>query len=348
MANNAKKKTTTNGGRSKSKPNNGNGGGTQNFRGITQSTARSVTNPFGGNSSLSQITKGLDAFDSCHVPLPRAVGDYTVVRTTQIINYSDLPAGVGQLSLFGPISTTIADGTPIPLKWSSSMGISLPDAGSLSGTTGVFHKFQAMDTSAWNDVRLVPASYSVKVMNPEALQTSTGVVYIGRCRQMLNRSGSTETTVNFANDLVSYSQPELCAAGRLALRGVQVNLVPYDMNALSDFRQMSTVTPTDEGGWTQRLSASAESQFDGLAPVFIYNPSDIKLQLLICCEWRVRFDPSNPAYATHTFHRSSTMEYWEKVQRLASSEGAGVFDLVEKSNPSYLVNRTMSRSPRMI
>lgn len=342
MANNAKKKTATNGGRSKSKPNNnGNGGGTQNFRGITQSTARSVTNPFGGNSSLSQITKGLDAFDSCHVPLPRAVGDYTVVRTTQIINYSDLNPGIGKLSLYGPISMNIDGlGHVIPNSWGSAMGISLPDTGVMSGV-GKFHNFQAMGTDAWSDVRLTPASFSVKIMNPEALQTSAGVVYVGRCRQMLNRSGSSETATELANDLVSYSQPELCAAGRLALRGVQVNSVPYDMNALSDFRQMTTNSPE---AWSGNLG----TQFDGLAPIFVYNPSSINLQLLICCEWRVRFDPSNPAYATHTFHKYSTMEYWEKVQRLASSEGAGVFDLTEKSNPSYLVNRTTSRSPRMI
>jgi hypothetical protein len=236
--------------------------------------------------------------------------------------------------------TIDGDGHGIPNSWGSAMGISLPDTGAMSGV-GKFHNFQAMGTDAWGDVRLTPASFSVKIMNPEALQTSAGVVYIGRCRQMLNRSGSSETATELANDLVSYSQPELCAAGRLALRGVQVNSVPYDMNALSDFRQMTTNSPES---WSGNLG----TQFDGLAPIFVYNPSSINLQLLICCEWRVRFDPSNPAYATHTFHKYSTMEYWEKVQRLASSEGAGVFDLTEKSNPSYLVNRTTSRSPRMI
>jgi hypothetical protein len=193
---------------------------------------------------------------------------------------------------------------------------------------------------SWSDVRLTPASFSVKIMNPEALQTSSGVVYIGRCRQMLNRGGSSSLSADLANDLVSYSQPELCAAGRLALRGVQVNSVPYDMNSLSDFRPLNSTGRSSY--WKNDLL------FDGLAPIFVYNPSGIDLQLLICCEWRVRFDPSNPAYATHTFHRASTMEYWEKVQRLASSEGAGVFDLAEKSNPSYLINRTMPRSKRMI
>lgn len=71
-----------------------NGGGNKSARkrkrtngvgGVTQSVAVSVNNAFGDTAKPQTIVKGLDAFDPSHVPLPRAVGDYTVIRTTQVL-----------------------------------------------------------------------------------------------------------------------------------------------------------------------------------------------------------------------------------------------------------------------
>ena len=36
----------------------------------------------------------------------------------------------------------------------------------------------------------------------------------------------------------------------------------------------------------------------GFAPIVVCNPEGIELYLLVCCEWRVRFDPTNPTQAT--------------------------------------------------
>jgi len=87
----------------------------------------------------------------------------------------------------------------------------------------------------------------------------------------------------------------LCAAGRLALRAVKTDAVPYDMQALADFRGLSAPSA---GNFTW---ADDGTSYDGFAPIFVYNPDGIDLQILVCCEWRVRFDPTNPAYASHTF-----------------------------------------------
>ena len=45
----------------------------------------------------------------------------------------------------------------------------------------------------------------------------------------------------WANELVSYNAPRLVAAGKLALRGVKTNAVPYNMTALAtsdDLKQL--------------------------------------------------------------------------------------------------------------
>jgi hypothetical protein len=199
------------------------------------------------------------------------------------------------------------------------------------------NQFSAMDASSWSDARLTPAAFTVKIMNPEALQTTSGIIYVGRAKQMLNpgRSpgSSTRTWDELANELVSYSSPELCAAGRLALRGVKIDAVPYDMNALSEFRTLDQLNPVATFTWN-----TDSLLFDGFAPIFVYNPNGVALQIMVCCEWRVRFDPSNPAYASHTYHRPSTAGYWDRVQRVGSALGNGVMDLAEKSAPQFMMH----------
>lgn len=306
-----------------------NGGGnkrrkrTSGIGGVTQSVAVSVNNAFGDTAKPQTIVKGLDAFDPSHVPLPRAVGDYTVIRTTQVLTT------VGKFNLFGPLRNASDTWSNIchvqPLYGHPTIDFAV------SGNQVTFAGFEAMTGASWGDARVTPAAFTIKVMNPEALQTTSGVIYMGRAKQMLNMGGSTRTWQAIADDLVSYSSPELCAAGKLALRGVKVDAVPYDMNALSDFRPLQASSGFN-GTWTNDIL-----MFDGFAPIYLYNPNGVQLQVMVCCEWRVRFDPSNPAYASHTYHKPSTLGYWDKVQRIGSALGNGVMDMAEKNVPRLLM-----------
>jgi hypothetical protein len=340
MPNNNRKPSKNGNGKNKRR-NAGNGDKSklQNLRGITQSVALSVNNAFGDSARPQTIVKGLDAFDSCHVPLPRAVGDYTVIRTTEVVS------GTETFNLFGPVMNTNTS-TVGGSRWSNICCIRGVAGGTAINAANNANRqvFSAMSSSAWDDCRITPAAFTVKIMNPEALQTTSGIVYIGRARQMLNVGGSTRTWDTFANELVSYSSPELCAAGRLALRGAKVDAVPYDMNSLADFR-LSSISSDSNFTWSDD-----SINFDGFAPIFIYNPDGIDLQFLVCCEWRVRFDPANPAYASHTYHRPSTTGYWDRLQQLTSRLGNGVMDLVEKSAPQLLMNmaqETVNRQLRL-
>jgi hypothetical protein len=162
-------------------------------------------------------------------------------------------------------------------------------------------------------------------MNPEALQTTNGVVYIGRCKQVLDLASDTRSWADIVDSLVSYSAPRLCAAGKLALRGVQVDSIPYNMNSLADFRKSFTNNAIFTGQYDNNAC-----QFDGFAPIFIKNPDGVALQLLVCIEWRVRFDPGNPAYASHRSHPCASDSDWSSVISTMESQGHGAMDIADK------------------
>lgn len=173
---------------------------------------------------------------------------------------------------------------------------------------------------------MVPAAFSIQIMNSEALQASQGMVYIGRAKNKVNLGAGdlTQSFTDVASNLVSYSNPRLCSAGKLALRGVQVDAVPNNMSELAKFTsvyQTSTVNLT--------LSGSDGFHQEGFNPIFVYNPNNVELQILVCCEWRVRFDPSNPAYAASRMHAPSSDKTWADTMRQAVAFGNGVVDIVE-------------------
>jgi hypothetical protein len=301
--------------------------GVAGFRAITQNVAVSVSTPFGDNPKPATIASGLDAFNPCSVPLPRAIGDYTVVRTTQIVTLRDV------VMLMGPIY----DGRNTDKYWSSSFCQSSIAAGTAinAASNTRLTSFETMNTSDWGFARMVPAAFSVQLMNPNALQTTAGIVYMGRARQMIGLANKTITWDALANELVSYSNPRLLSAGKLALTGVQTDAVPFDMNAMSDFQTRYLSLP---GTYT---NIDPAFKFDAFAPIYVYNPNQIALQFLVCCEWRVRFDPSNPAYAANTYHAPSSLGYWDKLQRVASFVGNGVQDIAAKVNDPRMIAGAM-------
>jgi len=320
-------------GKKKNGKKNGNGNGRRRRRqyglpGITQNVALTVNNAFGDTAKPTTIARSLDAFDSTHAPLPRAVGDYTVIRTTEVISSDSV------MHLFGPVMTanTTTVGGP---GWSNICCIKSVASGTAINAANNSNRqvFTAINATSWSQARLTPAAYTVKIMNPEALQTTTGIVYVGRTKQMINVGGDTRTWDTLANELVSYSNPELCSAGRLALRGVKTDAVPYDMQAIADFRATSV---SSDGNFTW---ADDGTNFDGFAPMFVYNPNQVALQFLVCCEWRVRFDPANPAYASHTYHPPSSPGYWSKLQQWASTLGNGVMDLAGNAAQQWLQSK---------
>lgn len=267
-----------------------------------------------------------DAFHPAHLPLPRAVAPYTVIRTTAVWN----PATEERrrFNLFGPIMRAGSgqDGG----RWSSAfcMGSNKEMTDLMSATDG-WHRycFSPMHTASWQAASVTPAAFSIQVLNPSALQGTNGMLYIGRCKNKVNVSEGpiSDDFRTLADSLISFSNPRMCSAAKLALRGVQVDAVPNNMSELAKFTTLEQSSDEDV-----TMASSNTYHGEGFNPIFIDNPSAVEIQVLVCCEWRVRFDPSNPAYAANVAHKPSTDTDWWHTMEKALVRGHGVVDLLDR------------------
>lgn len=298
----------------------------QQLAGIKQGVGRSVARAFGavvarrgrrrgGKRSMAFHKCCHDAFHMAHLPLPRPTGPYTVIRTTQLIS-SDAP-----LMILGPTwDSTLSE-------WGNVMAYGVLNVDKKFNDVGNVYQytFENMKNGSWNAAQVVPSAFSVQLMNPNALQTTNGIVYGGRVRtswKITDHTADTGSTV--ANQFISYNMPRLMAAAKLAFRGTQVDGVPFNMSRLADFTQLQTTdskaTQVGNGTW----------DFAGFNPQFYYNPAKIPLQFLVCCEWRVRFDPSNPAQASHVQHTHADESIWMRMLHAAEAAGNGVIDIADR------------------
>jgi hypothetical protein len=184
--------------------------------------------------------------------------------------------------------------------------------------------------AGWENVQLVPAAISVQIMFPAQVAGSGGFATIGRLHTLSKLQNNSRTWDTFANQFISYNSPRLCAGGKLALRGVTMSATPYNMNELADFTPVRAVADTTFT-WGQGSSAD----FAGFCPMVVVN--DLRdgelvgvLRYLVTIEWRVRFDPSNPAQAAHTTHAPATESMWAKAIAESERLGHGCEDIAER------------------
>lgn len=305
------------------------------LKGIKQGVGMVVKKPFGADrvrpkknglrSKPSSKKAALCALTNQHLPLPRAVGAYTVTKTTTIVDSSR------SVMLFGCFKGNRVNHPDTTWYDIVAVGSANP-ANPINGANNAgFWIDNAMASSGFNSCRLVPAAITVQVMCPKNLQSADGITYIGRTKQVLDLAGDVRTWTTLAEELVSFSAPRLCSAGKLALRGVKVDAIPYNMSELANFTPRTLVAnehgadPFDKT-WEQ---GTFDAQFEGFAPIFCYNKNNVELQFLVTVEWRTRFDPGNPAYAGHSYHPVASDSCWNDVVKAMESEGHGVVDMAE-------------------
>lgn len=298
------------------------------LRGIKQGVGRAVAQAFGsaplprrrnrrrGGRKMAGYHPCMhDAFHQCHLPLPRPTGPYTVIRTTQLVS------STYKLVMFGPTFDR-QDG-----RWTNACAYGVVDTTKpLKSSNNMYvWPFSTLGGASWQGAQVVPAAFSVQVMNPQSIQESTGIVYGGRLRTAYKWSENVDRKGDdLTNQFLSYNNPRLLAAAKLAFRGVQVDAVPFNMSELANF------TPIKEESAT--AFAGNEKMYDnnGFAPIWFSNPSGIPLQYLVCCEWRVRFDPSNPAQASHVQHMHANENIWMRCMHAAEALGNGVVDIADR------------------
>lgn len=306
-----------------------------------QGTGRAVRVPFGGGGGARSVIPRLpsscwDAFSSSHAPLPRAVGAYTVVRTSRLIDTDSRFALVGTFGRYGGTAGA-TDGRPL---WTNICCATEADPVGASGAIGstastTFYGIPSPvpDTSSGNQGAgtLCPSAISVQVMGRDPLNTAAGQVAAAVCPVRLDLRGTTRTWPDLEAQFIAYFRPRLMSAGKLTLRGVQMDSHPLSMAEVSDFRGVQEI-PLAAAGVTPASWSLLDAPYDptGWAPMVIYNPGKANLVLLITIEWRVRFDLSNPAVASHSHHGVTSDVSWEKHIAAATRQLPGVIDIVEK------------------
>lgn len=149
---------------------------------------------------------------------------------------------------------------------------------------------------------------------------------MARVNQQLAMGGSPATLTwgDLAGQFLSFYSPRLLTGGKLSLRGVKCNSYPLDMSEYSNFQpiRQDVVTPFT---WNSAIAPGA------LAPIVFMqnNQTPQTLEFLITVEWRVRFDPGNPATASHIYHPTLTDRAWDDIIKATSSAGHGVEELAE-------------------
>jgi hypothetical protein len=185
-------------------------------------------------------------------------------------------------------STCIGFASNVPTGLINGVNNTIPYYAPLPGTNAGFAA----------TLEVVPAAFSVQVMNGNPLQTTTGIIAAAVCPTSFDLNDNARTWNAFADAFVSYMKPRLLTAPKLALRGIHMDSYPMDMNDLSEFAKtrVFTAIPTTLNGTITPA---------GMAPIVVINEDETDLTYLVAVEWRVRFDWENPAVASHTSHGST-------------------------------------------
>lgn len=290
---------------------------------IKQGVGR-VTRRAMASTSPQKLRDCFNALHPAHLALPRAVGEYAVVRTTQNIltARANMLFGTFRMSQFNALSGT--------QPWTDVCAVGGASADVPSAGTEAYF-MQPLRTVGFDDCTLVPSALTVQIMNPNPVQTTSGIVYIGRYRTQPGFRGSGQRWDALMQNFISYNSPRLCAAAKLAFRGVQVNALPLNMSDLADFASVKrggALSPFPFA-WDGAGTPTTESLLEnvGFSPIGVHNPDGINLQYLVTIEWRVRFDPTNPAQSAHSFHRPATENTWSRVMEAGTNLGHGVEDI---------------------
>lgn len=258
------------------------------------------------------LVRALDARIPRTLGLPRAVGPYTVIRTTKLHQSS------ASFITFCPVRDLEFN------HWYAWAGFEDVSA-TLPITDPNNAKPILMPMGALaNACEVVPSALTVQVMNPASLQDADGIFAMGRVNQQLPIGQSTITWDELAARFVSFYSPRMLTGGKLALRGVKCSAYPLDMSEYADF---STINQYAQA----TVSLGNKIRPGALSPiVFIQNNTNPKtLEFMVTIEWRVRFDPGNPATSSHSFHDTLSDEAWNSVIKTMSNMGHGVEELAD-------------------
>jgi len=283
-----------------------------NARTLVPGVGITTASPFGG--IVGYDLRCWDAKLPLHLPLPRAVGPYTVIRCTRRINSAN------RQMLFGTFQDD--DGT-LGVVWNNICALGCVNEGNPINAAGNTQRFTMELGGLGTGCSLVPAAMTLQVMNPNPLQTTNGIIYTGVMNTQAAFGADPTTYRDRFDTFVEFQNPRLCAAPKLALRGVQMNSYPLNMSKCSEFTGLGVASDANITWNTSTLRPT------GWAPFMVYNTTGISLEYLVTIEYRVRFDLDNVAVASHTHYPVAKDSTWDKLTHMASALGNGVQDIAD-------------------
>jgi hypothetical protein len=309
------------------KKNGRSNGGGQRKRRVTRSSADivqaqgvgAVTSSAFGVSKQCTDLRVWDAKLPQHLALPRAVGPYLTVRLTKRFQ------SASACTLFGTFMYPTAHAS-LAARWTNVCAVSDVDSTlAINSTAGIGNVvFHSYDMSEFGTAATVtPAAVTVQVMNPNALTSTHGIIYLGVVKTQSVIAGDSRTWDTYGDQFIQYMSPRMCSAGKIALRGIQLSSYPLNMSALADFTQPAVISDQTTI-YTSDLPVST-----GFAPIAVYNPSAVDIEYLVTTEFRVRFDLTNPASAGHTHKPIASDATWDRLMRSAAALGNGALDIVD-------------------
>lgn len=283
-----------------------------------QGVGNTVAIPFGNaaqryNKMARAAIRGWDAFHPYHLPLPRAVGPYTVIRTSTLITNSR------KFMQFGTFVDDDGFWTNVVALGSGTAGSSINGP---ANTQRITIPTPAVASLSGTGFTCVPAALSVQVMNNTALMNANGVFGGGVCHTQLSLGGRTETWNDLSTEFISYMRPRLMSGGKLALKGVQIDSYPMNMSALANFEKISALSDTP-------FQYTGAPYAAGMAPIVFVNQNEQEITYLACVEWRVRFDIGSAAVASHVHHGVTPDSLWNNCVQTAVSLGHGVKEIAD-------------------
>lgn len=289
---------------------------------LAQGVGRTARTAFGGDRIAGPGLACWNANLPQHLSLPRAVGPYLTVRFTKRIKSDN------EFNMFAFFREVVSLQNAVLLNeaaaWTNIICASSRVPGDTIGAAGStgFTRVNGTDELG-NGTTWCPSAMTVQVMNPNALQTTTGIIYNGVAKTQFPIGGDTSRTwIDVGDEFVNFQQPRLCSAGKLALLGTTTSTYPLSMSQLSEFTRVNDFVQTQT--WPARLQPA------GMAPIIVYNPQAVELEYLVTTEWRVRFDLGNPACAAHRHHPVSSDSTWDMKVRDALDQGHACLDIASR------------------
>lgn len=294
---------------------------------LAQGVGSVPTRPFGSVRAKPSLLCW-DAKLPHHLALPRAVGPYTTVRTTRRIQSNSACMIFGafklpeQLTVEAAVNHNAGEWTNTCAMGSIRENESINDPNTANARLWASPlTFMGAGTSA---ATCVPSAVTVQILNPQPLQTTTGIIYAGVMSTQALLAGRTSTWSEWFDTFVNYMSPRLMSAAKLSLRGVQMSSYPLNMTPLSEFTELGSRIDGDYTYFQDKIEEPT-----GWAPMLVSNPQKVQLEYLVTTEWRVRFDLLNPASAGHVHHPIHHDGEWDRLMKQANSLGHGVQDIAE-------------------